>query len=44
VPSEEFEGFPIDSGDSLRFPSPSIGGGQGKGRDMGAFLADRGDA
>jgi hypothetical protein len=44
TPREEFEGFPIDSGDSLRFPSPGIGGGRGKGRDMGAFLADRGDA
>jgi len=42
-PQEGFEGFPIDSGDSLGFPSPSIGGVRSKGRDLGAFLADRGN-
>jgi hypothetical protein len=44
APRGEFEGFPIDSGDTFGFPSPGIGGGRGKGRDMGAFLAHRGDA
>ena len=41
APLEEFEGFPIDNSDS-GFPSAGIGGIRRKGRDMGAFLADRG--
>jgi len=44
LPREEFEGFPMDSGESLGFPSSGIGGGRGKGREMGVFLADRGNA
>lgn len=43
VPREEFEGFPMDGGEGLGFPSAGFGGGRGKARDMGAFLADRGD-
>ncbi|KZP28330.1 hypothetical protein FIBSPDRAFT_947910 [Athelia psychrophila] len=39
-PREEFEGFPMD-GAELGFPSPGFGGGRTKGRDMGAFLANR---
>ena len=41
-PREGFEGFPMD-GAELGFPSPGFGGGRAKVRDMGAFLADRGD-
>jgi len=44
TPLQEFEGFPMDSGESSRFPSVGFGGGRSKGRDMGAFLADRGNA
>lgn len=45
-PPGEFEGFPMDSGADLRqgFPSAGFGGGRGRVRDMGAFLAHRGDA
>jgi hypothetical protein len=43
-PREEFEGFPIDNGGAFGFPSPGIGGVRSKSRDMGAFLADRGNA
>lgn len=42
APREEFEGFPTDT-NAFKFPSPGIGGGRGKGREMGAFLADRGN-
>jgi hypothetical protein len=45
---EEFEGFPMDSGGGSGFPSTGFGGGRerlgGKGRDMGAFLASRGNS
>lgn len=44
APREEFEGFPMDSSEGLGFPSAGFGGGRSKGREMGAFLADRGDA
>ena len=41
----EFEGFPVDSGEGLGgFPSVGLGVARGKGREMGAFLADRGTA
>ena len=42
---EEFEGFPTDSGEGLGgFPSVGLGVARGKGRETGAFLADRGTA
>ncbi|KAH9047128.1 hypothetical protein EDB84DRAFT_1462880 [Lactarius hengduanensis] len=49
---QEFEGFPSDLGLhtagierlSSGFPSPGIGGRRNGKRDMGAFLANRGDA
>jgi len=34
----------MDTGEALGFPSTGFGGGRAKGRDMGAFLAHRGDA
>ncbi|KAH9171550.1 hypothetical protein EDB89DRAFT_2070655 [Lactarius sanguifluus] len=50
--AQEFEGFPSDLGLhtagierlSSGFPSPGIGGRRNGKRDMGAFLANRGDA
>jgi hypothetical protein len=55
VPQEVFEGFPnggvpriqtvgIERPSSSGFPSPGIGGPRNVKRDLGAFLANRGDA
>lgn len=44
APLQEFEGYPADGGASSGFPSAGLGGGRSKGRDMGAFLAHRGNS